>query len=184
MNKAVFLDRDGTINVDKHYLYKAEDFEYLPGVVEALRIFQAEGYLLIVITNQSGIARGYFTERDYGRLDQWMKENLERKQVHLTASYYCPHLPDARVLQYRVECNCRKPGIGLFEKAAREYGIDLMESYAIGDRLRDLAVCKKGCKGFLVGYSESEEVILKVRNGEYEKIKYCSNLLECAYMIK
>ncbi len=183
MNKVVFLDRDGTINVDKQYVYQIDNFEYLPGVVEALKIFQAKGYLLIIITSQSGIARGYFTENDYKKLDQWIKSDLESKKIHLTASYYCPHLPDALIPQYRMECRCRKPGLGLFERAVKEYEIDLRESYVIGDRLRDLQICNKGCKGFLVGNTEGSDIILEVKKGRYNGIKWCSNLLECANIV-
>ena len=143
MNKAVFLDRDGTINIDKEYLYKVEDFEYLPGAVEGLKKLGDAGYLLIVITNQSGIARGYYTEEDYRHMDEWMKANLLTKGVRITASYYCPHLPNADVLQYRCECKCRKPGTELFWRAQKDFDIDMSQSFAIGDKMRDLAICKE-----------------------------------------
>lgn len=150
MNKAVFLDRDGTINVDKDYLYKIEDFEYLPGAIEGLRLFQEQGYLLIVITNQSGIARGFYSEEDYLRLDKWMKEDLAQKGVKITASYYCPHLPGAKVSEYSMECYCRKPKLGLFYQAAKDWDIDIDNSIAIGDKLRDIAISEVSkCKGIL-----------------------------------
>lgn len=154
MNKAVFLDRDGTINIDKDYLYRAEDFEYLPGAVDGLRFLAERGYLLIVVTNQSGIARGYYTEEDYLALDRWMKEDLAGRGVKITASYYCPHLPDAKVSRYAMECDCRKPGTGLYMRAAKDWSIDIDQSIAIGDRLRDLSICgSTGCKGILLNSS-------------------------------
>lgn len=183
MNRAVFLDRDGTINIDKHYVYQVEDFEYLPGVVEALKLLQSAEYLLIVITNQSGIARGYFTEEDYKELEQWIKSDLKSKQVNLTASYYCPHLPEAVLPQYKKFCTCRKPKLGLFEKAINEYQIDIKKSYVIGDKLRDLAACAWGCRGFLIGNSEKEDIISAAKDGKYQKISYCEDLKKCVYKI-
>ena len=151
-NKAVFLDRDGTINVDKHYLYKIEEFEFLPGAVEGMRALQEAGYLLIIVTNQSGIGRGYYTEEAFHTLNQWMIEMLERQGVHITAVYYCPHLPDAALPEYRQECSCRKPKPGMYYQAAEEWNIDFAQSIAIGDNLRDCAICQaEGCRGFLIG---------------------------------
>ena len=108
-NRAVFLDRDGTINEDRHYLYKIEDFAFLPGVVEALRLLQEAGFLLIVVTNQSGIGRGYYTEADFQKLNTWMLSELKHQGITVAATYYCPHLPDAKIPQYRKDCDCRKP---------------------------------------------------------------------------
>ncbi len=145
MNKAVFLDRDGTINVDHGYVHRAEDFEFLPGVVDGLRMLQEAEYLLIVVTNQSGIGRGMFTEEEYLEFQQWFGDELARQGVTLTAQYFCPHV-DAD------GCDCRKPKIGLFEQAARDYDIDWALSYAIGDRMRDLTVCEAhAVRGFLIG---------------------------------
>ncbi|MCR4755396.1 MAG: HAD family hydrolase [Lachnospiraceae bacterium] len=161
-NKAVFLDRDGTINVEKHYLYRQEDFEYIPGVVDALRKLQKLGYILIIISNQSGIARGYYTEDDYARLDEWMKEDLKQKGIDIAASYYCPHHPEAKIAEYRCVCKCRKPGTELFWRAKEEYNIDMDVSFAIGDKLRDLAICKESdVKGILL---TEEKVALNDRS--------------------
>ena len=176
-NQAVFLDRDGTINVDKEYLFRIEDFEFLPGVPEALRKLQQAGYLLIIITNQSGIARGYYTEEDFLKLNDWMKETLEAQGIHISAVYYCPHHPEAPVEKYRVRCNCRKPALGMFEQAARDFDLDLSRCVAIGDRLRDCEVCSKyGCRGFLVGNSESPDILEKVSEQDYDRIEYRKDL--------
>lgn len=151
MKKAVFLDRDGTINVEKNYLYKAEEFEFLPGAIEGMQKLLKAGYLLIIITNQSGIARGYYTESQYKALEKWMLQQLELNGVQITDVYYCPHLENAPVKAYAVTCNCRKPKLGLFEKAIKEYEIDVEHSVAIGDKMRDLEICKHyPVKGFLV----------------------------------
>lgn len=168
MNKAIFLDRDGTINVDKNYLYKIEDWEFIDGVIEGLQILQKLGFKLIVITNQSGIARGYYTENDAKKVFDYMIDELKKYGVIIEKVYYCPHL--------REECNCRKPKLGLFYKAQNEFNIDFSKSYAIGDKTRDLAICEKEeIKGFLLNTKED------VKN---ENIKRCRNLLEAARIIE
>lgn len=152
MNRAVFLDRDGTINVDKGYVYRKEDFIMLPGVIEALALLQDAGFLLIIITNQSGIARGYYTEEQYKELEAWIEAELKEKGITITKTYYCPHLPDAKVEKYRIRCTCRKPGLDLYFQAATEFDIDLDYSYTIGDKLRDCEIRKRTkCKAYLVG---------------------------------
>lgn len=152
MNKAVFLDRDGTINVEKNYLYKIEDFEILPKALEGMKILCDAGYLLIIITNQSGIARGYYTEKDYEKLTEHMKQECAGHGVKLADVLYCPHLMGAIVPEYDKECDCRKPATGLFKKAVEKYDINLSESYAIGDKMRDLSICDEtGCRGYLIG---------------------------------
>jgi len=185
-NKAVFLDRDGTINVEKNYLYKIEDFEYITGVPDALKILSDLGYLLVIITNQSGIARGYYTEEDYLRLNDWMIKDLKKRGIKIAGSYYCPHHPEAAVSKYRKLCDCRKPGIAMFEKAIREFDIDPEKSYAIGDKERDLEICKTtAIRGFLIGvenagnnlgrniFTESggiPEVVNRIVNLDYGKV--------------
>lgn len=168
MNKAIFLDRDGTINVDKNYLYKIEDWEFIDGVIEGLQILQKLGFKLIVITNQSGIARGYYTENDAQKIFNYMIDELKKYGVIIEKVYYCPHLEE--------NCECRKPKLGLFYQAQKEYDIDFAKSYAIGDKIRDLAICEKEeTKGFLLNSKE------EVKNN---KIKRCNNLLEAAKMIE
>ena len=136
--KAVFLDRDGTINVDKDYLYKIEEFEYLPGVKDALKRFQAAGYELIIITNQSGIGRGYYTEEDFKKLCDFMTEDLKKDGIEISDIYYCPHLPEAAAIEYRADCDCRKPKPGMILAAANKYNLDLENSYMVGDSFTDV----------------------------------------------
>lgn len=184
MNKAVFLDRDGTINVEKHYLHRIEDFEFLPGVIEGLRMLQGAGFLLIIVTNQSGIGRGYYTEADFRKLNQWMLDTLDQRGIRIDDVYYCPHLPDAAVAAYRCECDCRKPALGMYRRAAAEHQITFNGSYAIGDKLRDCAVCEAtGCHGFLIESNESQAVINAVKQGAHPDVEYAENLLECAKKI-
>lgn len=184
MNKAIFLDRDGTINVEKHYLHRIQDFEFLPGVVDAMRQLQRAGYLLIVITNQSGIGRGYYTEEDFRKLNKWMVEYLNKQEVCISDVYYCPHLPDAAIPKYRMDCECRKPKLGMYYKAVKDHNIDLSKSYAIGDKLRDCAICETTeCNGYLIGCNEKPEIIADVEHGKYERIYYAKDLCGCVRLI-
>ncbi len=184
MNKAIFLDRDGTINADKHYLHRIEDFEFLPGVIEALQKLQSAGYLMLIITNQSGIARGFYTEDDFLKLKCWMCEKLSLLGVKITDVLYCPHLPDAKIEKYRRVCNCRKPALGLFEQAIEKYRIDLSQSWCIGDKIRDCSLVEKSeCRGFLIGNNEDAAVIDDVKKGKYRNVRYADNLLQAAEFI-
>ena len=184
MNKAIFLDRDGTINVEKNYLYRIEDFEFLPGVVDALRQLQHAGYILIIVTNQSGIARGYYTESDFQKLNDWMVTQLKMQDVIIAQVYFCPHLPDAEVEEYRKDCNCRKPKLGMYQQAVTDYNIQLSKSYTIGDKIRDCAICEQtDCKGFLVGDNEKPEIIDKVKDGRYDRVGYANSLADATMMI-
>ena len=147
---AVFFDRDGTLNVDKDYLYKIEDFEWLEDAPQAIRFANEHGFLVIVITNQSGIARGYFAEDDVRRLHDWMNEDLEQFGAHIDAFYYCPHLPDGKVEAYAKECDCRKPKPGLIERACADFDVDRRKSLMIGDKLLDVECAEAaGVRGAL-----------------------------------
>ena len=142
--KAVFLDRDGTIARDVNYCRRAEDFEILPSVPQAIRLLNQRGFKVVVVTNQSGIARGYFTEANLLQIHQYMKEELAKHGAQVDAIYYCPHHPDDG-------CRCRKPKPGLLVKAAQDLGIDLGRSFVIGDAGRDIEAGKAaGCQTVLV----------------------------------
>lgn len=178
-NKAVFLDRDGTINVEKGYLFRIEDFEFLPGAVEALKSVQDAGYKLIIITNQSGIARGYYTLQDFHRINNWMLETLEAKGVHINKVYFCPHHPEAAVPEFRIDCDCRKPKTGLYKEAVEEFDLEISECYAIGDKIRDCSICGSGgCHGFLIADNEKKEFIADVKAGRVTNVRYAACLNE------
>jgi D-glycero-D-manno-heptose 1,7-bisphosphate phosphatase len=136
--RAVFLDRDGTIIRDLEYLSDPDRIELLPGADEALRKLHEAGFLLVVITNQSGVARGFFDEATCWAINEKFVEILANMNVPVEEVYYCPHLPGAVVPEYDVRCDCRKPGTGLFTKAIEEHDIDISRSWAVGDSLRDL----------------------------------------------
>ncbi len=136
MTKAIFLDRDGVINEDFGYVHKIENFHFIPGVFEALRHFKSLGYKLILVTNQSGIGRGYYSEEDFKKLTQWMQKRLEKEGVRLDAIYYCPHHPDTG-------CDCRKPQPGMIVRAIEEQDIDAVSSWMIGDKPSDIEAAKR-----------------------------------------
>jgi D-glycero-D-manno-heptose 1,7-bisphosphate phosphatase len=135
---AAFLDRDGVINFDAAYLHDWAAFRFLPGVVEALRDLQTLGYRLIVITNQSGIARGMYTEADYQALTASLNASLLSQGVRLDAVYHCPHHSDGKVEAYRLDCDCRKPRTGMIDQASREFAIDFDRSILVGDKASDI----------------------------------------------
>lgn len=137
MNKALFLDRDGIINIDTRYLHKAEDVVFVDGIFELCRIAQEKGYLIIVVTNQAGIAKGYFTEDDVNVFHKWMTERFAEKDIVITAFYYSPYHKDGAVERYRRDSDCRKPKPGMFLKAAREYDIEIAASIMVGDKDSD-----------------------------------------------
>ncbi|MBP1579178.1 MAG: HAD family hydrolase [Oscillospiraceae bacterium] len=136
MKKAWFLDRDGTIIEDKHYLSDPDNIVILPRAAEAMRRAQEDGFMLVVVTNQSGIARGYFTEADADIVDKRLSEMLKEQGVTLAATYRCPHLPDG-IPPYNISCTCRKPGTGMFSQAIEELGLDPSRCIACGDKARD-----------------------------------------------
>lgn len=135
---AVFLDRDGVINIDHGYVYRWEDFAFVPGAVDAMRRLQAAGYALVIVTNQSGIARGYYTEADFLALSARLAQHLAGEGVVLDAIEYCPHLPDGSVPGYARDCDCRKPAPGMIQRSASALGIDLAASLLFGDKPSDI----------------------------------------------
>jgi D-glycero-D-manno-heptose 1,7-bisphosphate phosphatase len=136
--KAAFIDRDGVINEERGFVHRRTDFEFIAGSVDALRRLRAAGYSLVVITNQSGIARGLYSEADFHELNAYMLERLSAAGVVLDSVQYCPHLPDAPVAQYRLDCGCRKPHAGMLLAASRELNIDAVPSILVGDRRADI----------------------------------------------
>ncbi|MCT7606963.1 D-glycero-beta-D-manno-heptose 1,7-bisphosphate 7-phosphatase [Aliarcobacter butzleri] len=161
INKALFLDRDGVINKEKNYLYKIEDFEFIDGVFETCKYFQDNGYLIIIITNQAGIARGKYTEDDYQLLTKWMIKEFEKNNIKISKVYHCPHHPD-----FSGECECRKPNPGMLLQAKKDFDIDLSQSILVGDKNSDIeAGINAGIKmNYLVETGhEIEENIFEVK---------------------
>jgi D-glycero-D-manno-heptose 1,7-bisphosphate phosphatase len=138
LGKALFLDRDGVINIDHGYVSSPDQFVFIDGVFEACKYFQTLGYKLIVVTNQSGIARGYYTTQQFEQLAHWMSLQFARHSVHITAVYHCPHHPTEGYGPYVQDCDCRKPSPGLLVQAIAEHGIDPSQSIMVGDKAADM----------------------------------------------
>jgi len=132
-NKALFLDRDGTINVEKNYVYKIEDFEFVDGILEIISNYFNQGFLIIIITNQAGIARGFYSEKEYYELTEWMLKEFRIKGIEITKVYHCPHHPEISG-----ECNCRKPKPGMILQAINKFNINPDKSILIGDKKSDI----------------------------------------------
>ena len=168
MNKAIFLDRDGTINVDYGYVYRIDDFKFIDGVIEGLKILNDLGYLLIIITNQSGIGRGFYSESDFEILNEYMLSKLEKNGINISAVYHCPHVDDDN-------CICRKPKLDLFYKAIKDFNIDVSNSFAIGDKERDLSICEKeNIMGILISSKNDKKYICK--DNFLEAVQYIKKL--------
>lgn len=136
--KALFLDRDGVINIDHGYVHKQEDFEFVNGIFELCQAFQQDGYLIFVITNQAGIGREFYTESDFQILSDWMVKQFEQSGVTINHVYYCPHHPTEAKGHFLKECNCRKPMPGMILRAKDEWDLDLTHSVFIGDKMSDM----------------------------------------------
>ena len=137
MKKAVFLDRDGTLNIDHGYVHKIDDFQFIKGSIDALKELKEMGYLLVLVTNQSGIARGYFSEDQFLQLTEWMDWSLADRGVDLDGIYYCPHHPEGKG-EYKEDCACRKPKSGMLLEAIKALKIDPAQSIMVGDKIEDL----------------------------------------------
>uniref|UniRef100_UPI003217F2CA D-glycero-alpha-D-manno-heptose-1,7-bisphosphate 7-phosphatase n=1 Tax=uncultured Draconibacterium sp. TaxID=1573823 RepID=UPI003217F2CA len=131
--KGLFLDRDGTINVEKNYVYKIEDFEFQPGIFELIRKYQSKDFLIFIVTNQSGIARGLYTEKDFEILNKWMLAKFREEGIKITKVCFCPHHPE-----FTGECNCRKPLPGMILNTIEQFNISPVKSVLIGDKKRDI----------------------------------------------
>ncbi len=138
MNKALFLDRDGIINIDHGYVHKIADFEFVDGIFDLCRLAAAKDYQIFVITNQAGIARGYYDKTTFEALSQWMVNVFADQDITITKVYYCPHHPTKGVNEFVMSCDCRKPKPGMIIQAQQEFSISLAESIFIGDKISDM----------------------------------------------
>jgi D-glycero-D-manno-heptose 1,7-bisphosphate phosphatase len=151
MNRAVFLDRDGTIIEDVGHIDDYDKIKFLPRVSEAIKLLNKGGFKVIIITNQAGVAKGYFTENTVKKINRIIVETLAKCGAVIDKIYYCPHHKDGIVKKYTKDCNCRKPNIGMIEQATQEFDIDLKKSFVIGDKACDIeAGHKAGCKTILL----------------------------------
>jgi D-glycero-D-manno-heptose 1,7-bisphosphate phosphatase len=148
--KVAFLDRDGVINVDTGYTWRIDEFQFTDGCVDALKTLRQAGYALVIVTNQSGIGRGYYSEQDYQQLTQWYLQQLQQLGVDVLGVYHCPHTPEDG-------CHCRKPEPGLLLQAAAEHNVTMKESLMIGDKLSDMEAARAAgvSSCYLIGESDA-----------------------------
>lgn len=144
---AIFLDRDGTINIDHGYVHEIDQFQFIDGVIDACYRLKQMGFALVVVTNQAGIARGKFTEEQFLQLTEWMDWSMLDRGVELDGIYYCPHHPQYGKVEYRQSCNCRKPHPGMLLLARQELNIDMAISYMVGDKIEDIYAGKSAGVG-------------------------------------
>jgi D-glycero-D-manno-heptose 1,7-bisphosphate phosphatase len=170
MNKAVFIDKDGTLIPDIPYNVDTSLITLQEGAIEGLKLLQAAGYLLIIISNQAGVAYGYFREEDVLKVETTLKEMLVKEGVNLSGFYYCPHHPEGRIEKYRQACDCRKPAAGMILKAAKDHAVDVKKSWMIGDILNDVeAGHKAGCKSILIDNgNETEWEMSETRSPDFK----------------
>jgi len=167
-NRAVFIDRDGTINVNFGYINNPDDFKMYPGVKEGIKLLKDNGFKIIIVTNQSGIARGYFSEDALEKIHEKMKSELSKNGTEIDAIYFCPHHPDDG-------CRCRKPGTGLFEQAIIDLDINAEKSFVIGDRMLDVeAGYKIDCKTVLVP-EDKEKVSEEMKDSNVKPDYVCDD---------
>ena len=182
-NKFILLDRDGVINVEKNYLHKIEDFEYEKNVISGLLKLKNLGYKFAVITNQAGIAKGFYSEEDYFKLQKFIEKDLQKKGIKIEKSYFCPHHPDG-IGKYKKNCEYRKPNTKNFELAIKEFEIDEKNSFMIGDRVTDLIPAQKlGMKTVLVKTGYGVKNISKLKENGLDSI-VVDDILEFANLIE
>lgn len=153
---ALFLDRDGVINVDHGYVHKPEDVEFVNGIFELVAAAKKAGYLVVVVTNQAGIGRGYYRENDFHALMDWMKERFIERGGQLDAVYFSPYHPEHGIGEYLRESDCRKPAPGMLLQAARDFGIDLAGSIIVGDKPSDMRAGRAAGVGTLLQLGQGE----------------------------
>jgi D,D-heptose 1,7-bisphosphate phosphatase len=168
MIRAVFLDRDGVLNSDPpHYAHRLDQLELIPRSAEAVRFLKDNGYLLVIISNQSGVALGYYAEDQISVFNNALLKEIRKRGGDIDAIYYCPHHPDAIIEKYKKNCNCRKPKPGMILRAAQEYDIDLKNSFVVGDKKGDIEAGKiAGCRTILVLTGHGADEVLKIKTGD------------------
>ena len=183
MNRAVFIDRDGVITEDPpHYAHRSDQLRIIPGSAQAIQLLNVHNFRIIVVSNQSGVARGYYQEEDVKTFNDGMTELLAKEGAHIDAIYYCPHHPDAIIERYKINCDCRKPKSGMLFLAANQLNIDLAKSFVVGDKWSDIQAGEAaGCKTILVltGHGRDE---IKLKNMSSKQI-IADNLFDAVNMI-
>ncbi len=166
MRPIAFLDRDGVVNSDKGYVHLVEDFEWMPGALAAIKFLNSRGYIVSVVTNQSGIGRGLYGEEEFMFLTLWMLNEVDAIGGHIDVVYYCPHHPDSADAEYHAVCRARKPGPGMLERADAEYLMDRSRSFLIGNRDSDIGAAQTfGIEGHLYEGGDLLDVVRGIVEG-------------------
>ena len=165
MRRALFLDRDGVINVDHGYVCRPEEFEFIEGIFSLCRAAQEHGYCLFVVTNQAGIGRGYYNEQEFRAVTDWMCRQFATQRVKIEQVYFCPFHPEHGLGEYRRESEFRKPGPGMILQATREHGIDLATSALIGDKISDIKAGRSAGVGLNILYHPGHETTKNPSDG-------------------
>ncbi len=168
MKKALFLDRDGVINIDHGYVSKREDFEFTEGIFDLLRLFLGKDYLLFIVTNQSGIGRGYYSEEDFLTLTSWMLEEFKKRELEIISVHHCFHAPEEN-------CSCRKPAIGMIDEILAQRKIALEKSWLIGDKQSDIDLAHNATIGNTIAIGERK---IEKATYTFKTILECKNFLE------
>ena len=155
-NKALFLDRDGVINKDFHYVYRINDIEFIDHIFDLVKFANQLGFIVIIVTNQAGISRGIFTEKEFIELMEWILSQFKKKKALITDYYYCPYHPNFQNKKYEIFKNDRKPKPGMFLKAKEKYNINMHESILIGDNITDMMAGEKAKLGKLIYFSKTK----------------------------
>jgi D-glycero-D-manno-heptose 1,7-bisphosphate phosphatase len=186
MNKAVFLDRDGVITQEPpHYAHKIDQLELIPKSAEAIRLLNINGFKVIVVSNQAGVARGYYQEKDIQIYNNEMKRQLEEKGAYIDAIYYCPHYPKATIKEYRINCDCRKPKPGMLKQAEKDLNLNLKLSFLVGDKISDIeAGYRAGCKTILVLTGQGNVELKKISEMDTKPTYISKDLFAAIQIIK
>lgn len=180
----MFIDRDGTLNVEKDYLYKISDFEFVPGAPEAVRLLNEHGFKVIVISNQSGIARGFYTPNDVHILHDHIQRELRKEKAHIDAFFYCPHHPEGAIEEFRKDCECRKPKPGMVLKAVEKFKLALEDCFVVGDHLSDVKLkAELPIKAILVRTGHGQKALTELTAKNIQPDMIVENLLEAAKKI-
>ncbi|MFA6713905.1 MAG: HAD family hydrolase [Victivallales bacterium] len=178
--RALFLDRDGVINTEKNYLYRVEDVEFVDGIFALCKTAAERNFRIIIITNQSGIARGYYKENDLAKLTKWMMQKFAERNIEISALYACPHLPDAAMEAYRRDCPGRKPNPGMLLRAQKDFALDLAKSIFIGDNIRDMEAGMRAGVGSLLLFDADSNIPDDLK----DKVQIIATLKEAENFLK
>ncbi len=184
-NRAVFLDRDGTVMVDKHYLSNPDDIEFEQGAMEGLKLLQSLNLKLIILSNQSGVARGYFDIETVQSVNKRMVDMLDSKGIKIDGVYFCPHYSNGKIKEFSFQCSCRKPFSEMADRAALKFNINLHKSFMIGDKTDDLNLARAiGAKGYLVKTGQGQKELAAISTYPFISDFVSDNILDTAHKIK